>query len=270
MQNHATFIMNQARCKYYASYIQENSSNQRKLFQSTKALLCDAKDFLSLRATLTSLPMILATSLKIERINRFLADLSAQSQSPPHADEHSACSDGRFASFKSLTQDQVCMLIDKAPKKSCQLDPVPTSIVVHSLDILLPVITKLLNLSFETGQFAGTWKETLVLPSLKKHNLDIAYKNFRPVSNLAYISKVSERASVHQFTEHLTVTERHSLLQSAYKSLHSTETALLKVKKDILMSMNQQHVTLLVLLDSSAAFDTIHHDKLIQRLESKC
>ena len=47
------------------------------------------------------------------------------------------------------------------------------------------------------------------------------------------------------------------------------ETALLKVKNDILMSMNEQHVTLLVLLDLSAAFDTIHHDKqLIGRLES--
>ena len=168
---------------------------------------------------------------RIERINRSLADLSTQSQSPPHVDEHSACSDGRFTSFKSLTQDQGRMLIDKAPNKSCQLDPVPTSIVVQSLDILLPVITNLRNLSFETVPFAGTWKEALVLPSLKKHNLDIAYKNFRPVSNLAYI-KLSERASVHQFTEHLTVTERHSLLQSAYKSVHSTETALLKAGKE--------------------------------------
>ena len=43
-KNHATFIMNQARCEYYTSHIQENNSNQRKLFQSTKALLCDAKD----------------------------------------------------------------------------------------------------------------------------------------------------------------------------------------------------------------------------------
>ena len=107
------------------------------------------------------------------------------------------------------------MLIDKAPKNSCQLDPVATSIVVQSLDILLPVITKLVNLSFETGQFVWIWKEALVLPYLKKHNLDIAYKNFRPVSYLAYISKLSERASVHQFTVHLTVSERLSLLQSA-------------------------------------------------------
>ena len=277
-KNRATFITNQARCEYYTSHIQENSSNQRKLFQSTKALLCDAKDI----SFPSGDPDRLANDFgnffvqKIERINSSLADLSAQSQLPPHADEpphvdeHSVCAHGRFTSFKSLTQDQVRMLIDKAPKKSCQLDPIPTSIVVQSLDILLPVITKLVNLSFETGQFAGTWKEALVLPSLKKPNLDIAYKNFRPVSNLAYISKLSERACVHQFTEYLTVTERQSLLQSAYKPLHSTETALLKVKNDILMSMNQQHVTLLVLLDLSAAFDTIHHDKLIQRLESDC
>ena len=135
---------------------------------------------------------------------------------------------------------------------------------------MLPVITKLVNLSFEFGRFAESWKEALVLPSLKKPNLDIAYKNFRPVSNLAFISELSERAFIDQFTEHLTVTERHSLLQSAYKPLHSTKTALLKVKNDILMLMNQQHVILLVLLDLSAAFDTIHHNMLIQCLESDC
>lgn len=135
---------------------------------------------------------------------------------------------------------------------------------------MLPVINKLVNLSFESGRFAESWKEALVLPSLKKPNLDIAYKNFRPVSNHAFISKLSERACVDQFTKHLRVTERHSLLQSAYKPLHSTKTVFLKVKNDILMLMNQQHVTLLVLLDLSAAFDTIHCNILIQCLESDC
>ena len=135
---------------------------------------------------------------------------------------------------------------------------------------MLPVINKLVNLSFESGRFAESWKEALVLPSLKKPNLDIAYKNFRPVSNHAFISKLSERACVDQFTKHLRVTERHSLLQSAYKPLHSTKTVLLQVKNDILMLMNQQHVTLLVLLDLSAAFDTIHCNILIQCLESDC
>ena len=60
------------------------------------------------------------------------------------------------------------------------------------------------------------------------------------------------------------------LLQFACKSLHSTDSAILIVKNDILTSVNQQHVTLLVLLDLSVAFDTIHLYKLTQRLESDC
>ena len=82
------------------------------------------------------------------------------------------------------------------------------------------------------------------------------------------ISKLLERAGAEQFMEHLTSNNLHSQLQSAYKQQHSTETALLKIKNDILMSMNEQHVTLFVLLDLSAAFDTIHHHNLIGRLES--
>ena len=118
-KNRATFIMNQARCEYYTSHIQENSSNMRKLFQSTKALLCDAKDI----SFPSGDPDRLANEFgsffvqKIERINSSLADLSVQSKPPPYVDEHSACVDGQFTSFKSLTQDQVRMLIDKAPKK---------------------------------------------------------------------------------------------------------------------------------------------------------
>ena len=57
-------------------------------------------------------------------------------------------------------------------------------------------------------------------------------------------------------------------MPSAYREHHATETALLKVKNDILMNMDMGHVTLLVLLDLSAAFDTADHDILIHRLQS--
>ena len=96
-----------------------------------------------------------------------------------------------------------------------------------------------------------------MLPSLKKPGLDFAFENFRPVSNLSYISKLLERAWAEQLMEHLqTANNLHSQLQSAYKQQHSTETALIKVTNDIFMSMGEQYVTLLVLLDLSAAFDT--------------
>ena len=66
--------------------------------------------------------------------------------------------------------------------------------------------------------------------------------------------------------DHMTVNDLHSVPQSAYKKYHSTESALLNVKNDMLMIMDAQKVTLLVLLDLSTAFDTVRHDILLERL----
>ena len=80
------------------------------------------------------------------------------------------------------------------------------------------------------------------------------FKNFRPASNLPFTSKLTERAVAIQTHSHMSVNSLDPPFQSAYRKHHSTETALLKVKSDILMNMNKQHVTLLVLLDLSALF----------------
>ena len=174
-----------------------------------------------------------------------------------------------FPNFKTLTQDQVSLIIGEAAMKSCPLDPAPTSVVLLVLDVLLPVITCMINMSFESGLFAEEWRQAPVLPTLKKCGLHIAYKNFRPVSNLPYVSKLSERAAADQLIDHMTINGQHLELQSAFERHHSTESALLKVKNDILLNMDAQKVTLLVLLDLNAAFDTVRHDILLDRLRSR-
>ena len=92
--------------------------------------------------------------------------------------------------------------------------------------------------------------------------------NYRPVSNLQYISKLAESAVAKQLQHHIDTNNLFPMLQSSYCKFHSTESALLKVKNDILLNMNIQHVTLLVLLDLSAALDTIDHGILLERLRS--
>ena len=154
-------------------------------------------------------------------------------------------------------------------KKSCVLDPIPTTLAMQVVDDLLPTLSTMINMSLESGQFASAWKEALVKPTLKKPGLAIEYKNFRPVSNLCYVSKLTEGAVASQLMGHMTVNNLHLKFQSAYKKNHSTESALLKVKNDILMNMDAQKVTLLVLLDLSSAFDTVNHQVLLDRLRSR-
>ena len=99
-----------------------------------------------------------------------------------------------------------------------------------------------------------------IRPLLKKPGLDSEIlKNYRPVSNLPFISKVLERVVDKRLEQHLVVNNLHEELQSAYRKFHSTETALLKVQSDILQSLDKGNVTVLVMLDLSAAFDTIDH-----------
>ena len=94
-------------------------------------------------------------------------------------------------------------------------------------------------------------------------------QNYRPISNLAFVSKICEKTVAVQFTNHLRKNSLMEPFQSAYRANHNAETALLRVFNDILRSMDQQIVTILVLLDLSAAFDTVDHNILLHRLHTR-
>ena len=157
----------------------------------------------------------------------------------------------------------------KLSKKSCPLDPMPTKVYWCNVWMYyLPVITSMINVSLSTGQFlALSWKVVLVKPLLNKSGIGAEFSNLRPISNLQYISKLVEGAVTQQILEHL---DSHLLLpfnQSAYRKFYSTETALLRIKSDLLMSMDDQKISLLLLLDLTGAFDTIDHLCLLQTLK---
>ena len=150
------------------------------------------------------------------------------------------------------------------------MDPMPTSLVIECLDVLCPVITRLINLSLDSRLFPDNWKHAEIRPGVTNNSsCDPSFFNLRPISNLKFISKLIERAVSDQTHNHLSVHNLYPKNQSAYRELHSTETVLVRIKHNILMNMNQQHVTLLVTLDLiSAAFDTIDHVILLKRLHS--
>jgi hypothetical protein len=170
--------------------------------------------------------------------------------------------------FQPCTEDDVRRVVMSSPTKSCDLDPIPTFLLKQSIDVLLPFLTALCNASLLEGHLPTSQRHAIVTPLLKKPSLDPdELKNYRPVSNLTFLSKVVERLVSGQLTAHLQAHGLMPLLQSAYRRHHSTETALLRVMSDLLTAADHQLVSLLGLLDLSAAFDCVDHLLLLQRLE---
>ena len=166
-----------------------------------------------------------------------------------------------------VTDAEVRRLVLSAPCKSSDLDPLPNGLVKDCIDVLVTPIVSIVNLLLSEGCFPTHFRPALVSPLLKKPTLNRDnMKNYRPVSNLSFLSKILEKVVASRLNSHMNSSHTSNDSQSAYWKLHSTETALLKIHNDILSLMDDSRVTALTLLDLSAAFDTIDHTILLRRL----
>ena len=174
-----------------------------------------------------------------------------------------------FSSFEKVSQITVKECILNSAPKSCELDPIPSKLLLECLDSILPSLTDLFNSSLASGIFPQCFKSALVTPILKKRCLDHNdLNNYRPVFNLCFIAKILEKLFLSQVSSYLNSHNLYNTCQSAYRPGHSTETALLKVVNDLFLSINKGNISVLALLDFSSAFDTIDHTILVHRLHT--
>ena len=174
-----------------------------------------------------------------------------------------------LCAFDLVSDTDIHQILTKSADKSCNLDPIPTSILKQCVDIITPVISRIVNLSLQSSSMPDIFKRALVSPLLiEKPNLDRIPSNYRPVSNLPFVSKVIEECVIRQLSKHMLRNDLGEVLQSAYKPGHSTETAIIKVFDEICTGLNNNSVVYIALLDLSAAFDTVDHRILLQRLEA--
>ena len=168
--------------------------------------------------------------------------------------------------FRPTNALEITEIVTKSSKATCILDPIPTSLLHDLLPVLVPVIADL-EFFLSHGCLSSELKSAIIKPLLKKPGPDTdVLKNFRPVSNLSFISKVIEKVVASRLLDHMVENELLQSFQSAYRAGHSTETALLRVHRDIVNAVDQKKGVFLVLLDLSAVFDTVDHDILLDFL----
>ena len=173
-----------------------------------------------------------------------------------------------FDTFQPLSCDVLASIINKLSRTTCGLDPFQTKLLMSHLSSIINIILRIVNLCFSSGDFPASCKSAIISPLIKKQGLDYEIlKNYRPVANLSFISKIIEKAIATQIHGHLINNDSVDNFQSAYKTGHSCETALLRVYNDIVTTIGRGNGAMLVLLDLSAAFDTIDHDNLFCILE---
>jgi len=117
------------------------------------------------------------------------------------------------------------------------------------------------------GRFPTSQKHAIITPRLKKAGLDPAdIANFRLISNLTFMSKVVDRAAAGQLNAYFAANGLLHRHQSAYRKRHSTETAMLRVWSDVLMSADAREVTLLILKNIFCHFIELYVFVLISYL----
>ena len=97
--------------------------------------------------------------------------------------------------FAPVTSEEMRFIIKQLPNKSSSLDPIPTCLLKECVEELLPIITTFVNRSMQEGTVPKALKHASVTPILKKDGMDPnILSDFRPVSNLACLAKILEKA----------------------------------------------------------------------------
>ena len=250
--------------QYYKHLIESSSNKQKSLFKIVDETL-DKKAERILPAHTDA--KALANEFNqyyIDKIDKLRAAIPESKEEP--ISEKVYFVGTKLNCFAPTTDEEVKEIISEfGVKTSCE-DPLPAELLNAAMNELLPLYVELVNKSLREGTMDGI-KHSEIDPLLKKLGLDSDIKkNYRPVNNLVFLSKLTERVVSKRLDKHMEVNNLFNDEFFGYKKHHSTETMMLGISDDILSGFDEGKCTVMLFLDLSAAFDTIDIDKLVEIL----
>ena len=172
-------------------------------------------------------------------------------------------------SFRSVSPFSMNKIIKELKNsKSSGLDNIDTYIIKLIRPHIVPAITHIVNTSIRAEQFPTKYKVAKVVPLHKGKNAPLSQpKSYRPISILPVISKIIERVIQTQITDYMNKSTLFHPNHHAYRSFHSTTTAILSMHDAWVEAAERGLHTGVVLIDMSAAFDVVDIPILLKKCE---
>ena len=168
--------------------------------------------------------------------------------------------------FSPCSQPELAKIISESNLGTSDLDPLPSAVVKKCTTTLLPHLTVLINCSLRQGSVDGM-TDAVIRPLLKKAGLDPdLFLSYRPIANLSLLSKLTERVVNSRLNSHMAANNLESSSQYGYKKHHGTETLLIHIMDEIMVAVDSKLGVVVLLIDLSAAFDTVNHSVLLNIL----
>ena len=263
LRKQCTDLAHQKKCKYYGEKLE--GAETKDVFKEINTLLDRKQE--------SVLPEAKSDKELADSFMNFFNDKIKKIRStfPPKQRETYTMfpTEATLTEFEPVTTDEIRKFVVSFGVKCSPEDPIPVSILKANSDTFIPIWTELVNISLKQGSM-DCLKNAVVIPLIKEMDAIMDkdnQKNYRPVSNLLFLGKLIERVVAVRLNQHMTVNELNEESAYGYKSGHSTELLLLKAVNDLLLSCDNQMPSIVMLLDLSAAFDTVDQRKLLNILE---